>query len=70
MVLDLWGDPKTRLPIRVEMTVPTPAAPSPKVTMTDFVFNGEIGESLFSLEPPAGYTAVRKDEAPPNVPKK
>ena len=31
------------------------ASPNRKVTMSDFAFNGELAESLFSLDPPAGY---------------
>lgn len=65
----LWGDPKTGLPIRIEerFVAPDPerfvaergsTAKSAK-TMSDFVFNVPLDESLFSLEPPAGYTVFR-----------
>ena len=54
--LILWGDPKTGLPVRVEMT--SGMEGSVKATFSDFVFNVDMDESLFSLEPPAGY-AVR-----------
>jgi outer membrane lipoprotein-sorting protein len=53
----VWGDPKTGLPIRVETTK---WQPSIKTIMSDFVFNIDLDESLFSLEPPAGYTAETK----------
>jgi outer membrane lipoprotein-sorting protein len=49
---DLWGDPKTGLPVRVEMS----ANNNTKVVISDFVFNADMDESLFSVEPPAGYT--------------
>ncbi len=65
----LWGDPKTGLPIRIEERF---ASPDPErfvaergstaksaMTMTDFVFNVPLDESLFSFEPPAGYTVLR-----------
>jgi hypothetical protein len=42
---------------------------SVKATLSDFVFNVDIDESLFSLEPPAGYTVtvqnVKTDVSPP-----
>lgn len=52
--LSLWGDPKTGLPVRVEQTVGLYG--NTRVTMSDFVFNVPMDESLFSVEPPAGYT--------------
>jgi hypothetical protein len=58
-VFIVWGDPKTGLPVRVEATGGMMA--NAKITMSDFEFNLEMDESLFSLEPPAGYevTVVR-----------
>lgn len=60
----LWGDPKTGLPVRVEMTMGIEG--STKVTLSDFVFNVDMDESLFSLEPPAGYTVrnAKTDHSP------
>ncbi len=52
-VISIWGDPKTGLPVRIETT--TALVPNAKVTMSEFEFNVEMDESLFSLEPPAGY---------------
>ena len=62
--LILWGDPKTGLPVRVEMT--SGMEGSVKTTFSDFVFNVDMDESLFSLEPPAGYTVrnVKTDHSP------
>ena len=54
MVVSLWGDPKTGLPVLAETT--TAMYPDAKTTMSDFVFNVDMDESLFSVEPPAGYT--------------
>jgi outer membrane lipoprotein-sorting protein len=53
-VFSLWGDPETGLPIRFEMTMGIDG--STKMTFSDFVFNADMDESLFSVEPPAGYT--------------
>jgi outer membrane lipoprotein-sorting protein len=62
--LILWGDPKTGLPVRVEMTWGMEG--SVKATFSDFVFNVDMDESLFSLEPPAGYTVrnAKTDHSP------
>ena len=51
---DLWGDPKTGQAVRVEMSMGVFS--NMKVTMSDLVFNAEMDESLFSVEPPPGYT--------------
>jgi outer membrane lipoprotein-sorting protein len=53
-VVNLWGDPRTVQPVCVEMTAGMDG--STKVTASDFVFNTDMDESLFSVEPPAGYT--------------
>ena len=54
MTLSLWGDPKTGLPVRAEMTMAMYA--KVKSTLSDFTFNMAMDESLFSTEPPPGYT--------------
>jgi outer membrane lipoprotein-sorting protein len=54
VVLNVWGNPSTDLPIRMELS--SSAFPKMKeVILSDFVFNVDLDESLFSLEPPAGY---------------
>jgi hypothetical protein len=62
--VSLWGDPKTGLPVRFEMTAGMDG--STKVTASDFVFNADMDESLFSVEPPAGYTVQNEkiDDSP------
>ncbi len=52
-VFSVWGDPKTGLPARIEVTVAI--MPNVKMTMSDFAFNVDMDESLFSVEPPPGY---------------
>ena len=49
----IWGDPQTGLPIRIESYS---ALEGTKSTLSDFVFNVDLDESLFSIEPPTGYT--------------
>jgi len=65
MVMSLWGDPKTGLPVRIEATMAV--FPGAKTTMSDFVFNVEMDESLFSTDPPPGYTVQSEkiDVSPP-----
>ncbi len=59
MINELWGDPKTRMPVRIETS--TPSNPSGKPAIySDFVFNADLDESLFSLEPPAGYKVQKQ----------
>lgn len=65
--LILWGDPETSLPVRVEMT--SGIEGSMKAKLSDFAFNADVDESLFSLEPPADYKVtvrnVQPDASPP-----
>ena len=52
-MIDVWGDPKTGMPVRMDVT--TALMPNVKMTMRDFELNVDLDESLFSVEPPAGY---------------
>jgi outer membrane lipoprotein-sorting protein len=60
----IWGDPQTGLPIRLESYY---ALHGQKSTCSDFVLNVDLDASLFSLEPPAGYTVrtVQVDASQP-----
>ena len=64
MKIELWGDPKTGLPVRAETTMSMFA--NAKSTMSDFVFNVEMEEELFSINPPKGYTVqnIKADASP------
>ena len=53
VTVTIWGDPQTGLPIRVESYS---ALDGLKSTESDFAFNVDLDESLFSIEPPTGYT--------------
>jgi outer membrane lipoprotein-sorting protein len=57
--LTVWADAKTKLPIRIEQSVGTETA-----VVSDINYNIEPNESLFSVEPPNGYSVVVPDEQP------
>ena len=52
MVMDIWVDAETALPIRMEGEM---AAAKIKVVMTDIEFVKTVDLALFSVEPPKGY---------------
>jgi len=52
----VWIDPQTQQLVRVEMEYTN--APGMNTIMTDFQFNVELDDSLFSLTPPAGFTPL------------
>ena len=49
----IWGDPQTGLPICIESSY---ALDGQKSTCSDFTFDVDFDESMFSLDPPVGYT--------------
>jgi outer membrane lipoprotein-sorting protein len=57
VVNTIWIDPDTRELGRVEMEFPD--APGMSVIMTDFQFNVELDDSLFSLIPPGDYKHLK-----------
>jgi outer membrane lipoprotein-sorting protein len=52
----VWIDPQTRELVRVETEFTN--APGMNVTMTDFQFDVDLDDSLFSLTPPDDYTRL------------
>lgn len=54
----IWADAKTGDPVKLELTVYQGKV---LVTMSDFRFNEEMDESLFSMEAPEGYTMISKE---------
>ena len=64
---DVWADPETSLPIRVETTMLI--EPGVKVVMTNFQYEVELDESLFSFEPPKDYTVreMAMNLSPPSL---
>jgi outer membrane lipoprotein-sorting protein len=47
----VWADPKTKLPLQAEVTLPHDT----KAILSDFQFNPPLEDALFSLQPPEGY---------------
>ena len=52
--VDIWADPKTLLPLRVEETFNSET--NIHIVMSDFQVNPALDSSLFSVEVPPGYT--------------
>lgn len=57
--MTVWADEKSNLPVRIEATMAGP--PQTAVVMTNYRFNVDLDESLFSLEIPQGYTVSEND---------
>lgn len=55
LIIKIWADPKTLLPIRVEDTFEAYSDTNGSTTMTDFRFNVPLDESLFAVDIPPGY---------------
>jgi hypothetical protein len=55
ITVTIWGDPQTGLPIRMESSY---AMGGHKGTMSEFILNPDFDESIFNLDPPAGYKVV------------
>jgi len=56
MTNTVWIDPKTSELVEVEVEFNN--APGTSATMTDFRFDADLPDALFSLEPPDGYTRL------------
>lgn len=54
--ITIWADPETKLPIQVEQSKGAETA-----FINDITYNIELDDSLFSVEPPEGYSAVTPD---------
>ncbi len=52
--MTLWADPETARPIRIESAIQTFA--DVRLVMNNFRYDVELDPSLFSLEPPEGYS--------------
>jgi outer membrane lipoprotein-sorting protein len=55
--ITIWADSKTKLPIQIEQSIGTETA-----VVNDITYNIELDESLFSVEPPKGYSAVAPED--------
>jgi hypothetical protein len=56
MISTVWVDPQTEQLVRVEIEYTS--SPGMNTIMTDFQFNSELDDSLFSLTPTEGYTRM------------
>ena len=54
MDMTLWADPETARPIRIEVGMDMGAGVH--MVMNNFRYDVDLDPSLFSLEPPAGYS--------------
>jgi hypothetical protein len=61
--MTVWADPKTARPIRIELANEMLAGV--RVTMNNFRYDVDLDPSLFSLEPPEGYSALAMDMTMP-----
>jgi len=52
----VWANLQTSLPIRIEQTVKDENGQVIKTVTTNIVFDAELDQSLFRLDPPKGYT--------------
>ncbi len=51
--MTVWADRISKLPVRIESTMPGP--PRTKVVMTHYEFDVDLDDALFSLDVPEGY---------------
>jgi outer membrane lipoprotein-sorting protein len=59
MDMTLWADPKTAWPIRIEIVMEM--LDGVRLVMNNFRYDVDLDPSLFSLEPPAGYSTQTMD---------
>jgi len=72
--LTIWADPKTRQPVRIDVTTNI-GGQTLRSSISDFEFDPELDDSLFSLDPPQGYALQKasltasddKDDGTPEV---
>jgi outer membrane lipoprotein-sorting protein len=63
MDMTLWADPETAWPIRIEIVMKT--LDGARLVMNNFRYDVDLDPSLFSLEPPAGYSTQTMNMAVP-----
>jgi outer membrane lipoprotein-sorting protein len=61
--MTFWADPQTARPVRIELVLP--AYNNSRSVMSNFRYDMDLDPSLFSLEPPAGYTVNNTEAAMP-----
>jgi outer membrane lipoprotein-sorting protein len=58
--MTIWADPETARPIRIELYMPSYDSHG---VMSNFCYDVALDPTLFSLEPPAGYTVISNMQA-------
>ena len=58
--ITVWGDAEKLRPIRIEFGTDNTIGPEAGFIMHDFIFDVDLDESDFSLDPPPGYTVISK----------
>jgi len=61
---DIWTDPETKLPIRIETTATNPQGDPVEQTITDIQFDEPLDDALFDF-PPEGYDLVAPTDVDP-----
>jgi outer membrane lipoprotein-sorting protein len=56
--LIVWADPKSQLPIRIDVTASFDGKEI-RATLSDFQLDPKLDDSMFGLDPPAGYAVQR-----------
>ena len=57
----IWADPKSKLPVQIErLWIAPDGKRAAKETLSDFVFDKKLDESLFSLAIPEGYSVEER----------
>jgi outer membrane lipoprotein-sorting protein len=59
----VWADPQTRVPVQLEVSAPY-GDQTIRSTVSDIQLDLELDDSLFSLEPPQGYTVTKQNLTP------
>ena len=62
MEYSIWADTQTGLPVQIDIKMAIFG--NMKVTLSDFVFNPEVDESLFLTELPEGYKEIQMPAMP------
>ncbi|MHC4536644.1 MAG: carboxypeptidase-like regulatory domain-containing protein [Planctomycetota bacterium] len=55
--ITIWADSETKLPVRIEQSMGTQIA-----VISEIAYNVELDESLFSVQPPVGYSTSSPQE--------
>jgi outer membrane lipoprotein-sorting protein len=58
----VWADPQTRLPVQLDVSAPF-GDQTVRTTVSDIQLDLDLDDSLFSLEPPQGYTVTKQNLA-------